>query len=551
MADDDYDLASHPESSPFPENLAKPSTRREEGMVISNRPLVVAEETVETTAVARSEFRRLVAPLIIVAATALSLGHTIRTRSLLEANDISRWCTVWSLLEGHGYVIDECPWQTRTQDQALRPDKLEPPGPDASPLAKLEYQLAPSYWKGDEATLHRYSTKPALLPTLIAGLLYPARAISGVPLDAVRTEARHPVNRQEPDPENPGEVITRTLTPEERGPVEWPAHIYYFKPIIVLFNVVPFFAMLVLFARLLDRHAANDWAWLFSLVAAAFGTYLFAFNATLNNHTIAAYSGFFALYAAIRIVSDGRREWRYFFVAGLFSAFCACNELPAVLFLALLFLILLARAPKKTLLAFLPAALVPSIALLVTQLDAFGQFKPVYGEFFTESYQYEGSYWQTPLEFDYLNDHPEPREVYLFHMTFGHHGVFSLTPIFLFSALGILLNLFGKRRRLSMAAWLTLLLSAAMFTLYALNDKARNYGGSTQGLRWLFWLIPFWLVMLPLGVSGGGRRGWVRGLAWLTLAVSVFSVGFALRTPWSHPWIVDLLERVGAYQLRR
>ena len=500
----------------------------------------------------RNELRRFLAPLLIVAATAMSLGQTLRTPSMLEANDISRWCTVWALLEGHGYVIDECPWQHRTQDQVIRPDKLPEPAADASLLSKLEYRLAPARWKGGEPTYHHYSSKPALLPTLIAGLLYPGRVLSGVPLETVRSEPRNPVNRQEPVEGEPGVFRTRTIPAEERGLVEWPAHIYYFKPIIVLFNVVPFFAMLILYARFLDRHAPNDWAWAFGLAAAGFGTYLFAFNVTLNNHTVAAYSAFFAIYATIRIVADGRRHWGYFLASGFFAAFSAASELPAVLFLVLLFLILLVIAPKKTLLAFLPAALVPSIALLWTQLMAFGQFAPVYLEYKTESYQHEGSYWQTPLEFDYFNDHPEPKGVYIFHMLIGHHGFFSLTPIFLFALVAVLANLFGKRRRLSHVAWLTLILTSSLVYLYGwVSQSARNYGGSTQGLRWFFWLIPFWLVMLPMGVSAGGRHRWVRVLALLALAVSIFSVGFALRTPWSHPWIVELIERLGYYHLER
>jgi hypothetical protein len=90
----------------------------------------------------------------------------------------------------------------------------------------------------------------------------------------------------------------------------------------------------------------------------------------------------------------------------------------------------------------------------------------------------------------------------------------------------------------------------AIVAFYAWNPKARNYGGSTQGLRWLFWLIPFWLFMLPRGVEAGqtsrGARIWQLAL----LAVSVLSVGFALRTPWSHPWILEILERTGLYDLR-
>ncbi len=81
----------------------------------------------------------------------------------------------------------------------------------------------------------------------------------------------------------------------------------------------------------------------------------------------------------------------------------------------------------------MPSAAVPCLAFLATQYVAFGQFRPVYEEFGTKSYEYAGSYWTTPLELDWLNRRPEPVGVYLFHMTFGHHGVFSLTPLVLFA----------------------------------------------------------------------------------------------------------------------
>src|SRR5262249_48906003 len=159
----------------------------------------------------------------------------------------------------------------------------------------------------------------------------------------------------------------------------------------------------------------------------------------------------------------------------------------------------------------------------------------------------------------------------------GHHGVLSLTPIFLFSAWGAIRLLGAGGRFLTIWTWLTLLLIAGLLgyyeydpaawsaggslsayrsvfwsipgllvllgllsalillrrggepmaavawmtsvltvvllAFYTWTPKARNYGGSAQGLRWLFWLIPFWLLLLPKGVEGGmGRRG-VRRLA--------------------------------------
>jgi hypothetical protein len=73
----------------------------------------------------------------------------------------------------------------------------------------------------------------------------------------------------------------------------------------------------------------------------------------------------------------------------------------------------------------------------------------------------------------------------------------------------------------------------------------RNYGGWTSGPRWFFWLTPLWLLaLLPaadrLAASLGGRL-----VAYLCLAVSVFSVSFAAVNPWRHPWLYQLLEYLG------
>jgi hypothetical protein len=488
-------------------------------------------ETTPTPTPARSQTRQFVALLVITTATAQALGLTLKLPTQLGANDISRWCTVWSLLERGTYAIDDCPWQSRTQD------KVEKDAP---------FQVVAA---GKEPVKHFYSSKPPLLPTIIAGILYPIRKATGVPLDRVIKQERSERWVEKAVEGQPGKVEKVLETPRE--PIEWPAYVFYLKPVIVLLNVVPLWVMLVLYARLLDRIAANDWAWFFGLFSAALGTLLIAFDSTLNNHTIAAMSAFFALVPFLRIWDDGVRSAWAFAASGFFAAFCACNELPAALFGVLLFLLLLVRFPRRTILYFAPAAAIPCAAFLATQYLALGQFRPAYEEFGTKSYEYYGSYWTTPLEMDYFNKAPEPYGVYLFHMTLGHHGVFSLTPIFVFAMIGTLRCMFGRGRRLRALAWLTGALTVALLAFYTWNPKARNYGGSTQGLRWLFWLIPFWLILLPPGVEAGEARRWVRWLALLALAVSVFSVGYALRSPWSHPWILDALEHLNLYSIKR
>ncbi len=98
---------------------------------------------------------------------------------------------------------------------------------------------------------------------------------------------------------------------------------------------------------------------------------------------------------------------------------------------------------------------------------------------------------------------------------------------------------------------LVLGLTVAMLAFYTWNPKARNYGGSTQGLRWLFWMIPLWLVVLPTGLEAGkGRRG-ARWAMLGALGLSMVTVGYAIRSPWTNPWISDLLEHLNLYPLVR
>jgi hypothetical protein len=430
-----------------------------------------------------AEVRQCLQLVVIGTATALALGLTLTLPARQGQNDTSRWCTVWSLLERGTYAIDDCPWKTIDKVWGPTHNALRPPG------------RAPAQ--------HFYSSKPPLLATLVAGLIYPWRAALKIPLDRPVLQGRFLMSE------------------------------FYFKPVIVLLNIVPFCLFLVLYARLLDRFAVSDWSWIVSLFAAALGTQLFTFNVTLNNHTIAAYSGFFALYSWLRIWYDGAQGFLLFMSAGFFSAFCACNELPAALFGIMLFGMLMIRAPWQTLLGFVPAAAIPCSAYLLTQYLALGTIVPLPTESGTKYTDfYEGSCWITP---EGLDAKPEPKPVYLFHMLLGGHGVFSLTPILLFPVMAIAQNLIGKQYGLTGLAWLTTVLTVTTVALY--TWRTSNYGGLTQGMRWLFWLFPFWLVFLPQALDLGVEHAWFRTLSLTALLVSIFSVGFGAHKPWSSPWI--------------
>jgi hypothetical protein len=160
-------------------------------------------------------------------------------------------------------------------------------------------------------------------------------------------------------------------------------------------------------------------------------------------------------------------------------------------------------------------------------------------------YDYSGTHWVPSKSLGFDAGEPS-RLVYAFQLLIGHHGVFSLTPIWLLSIWGgILLWRDGNPfvRRVTAAI---LLISLVVFMFYVMRPlRDRNYGGNCCGPRWLFWLIPFWfyLALAPLdrlAIQPGRRQ-----LANLLLLLSVVTSIYAFTNPWQPPWLYTLIESLG------
>jgi hypothetical protein len=277
----------------------------------------------------------------------------------------------------------------------------------------------------------------------------------------------------------------------------------------------------------------------------------------------------FALAPALRAAfgaPEQDRGWRYA-AAGFFASFAACNELPAASFAALLLLLLLVHSPRKTLAFFVPMALLPVAAFFVCNYLALGQFKPAYGELGGPWYEYPGSNFnpRAPAELHRGVDWAREKEAYgtyLFHFFLGHHGLFSLTPVWLLALPGIAAGLRQRpsgelsksgstsaydRFRVDGAhravAALTSLVSIVVIGFYLSPPVPKNYSGWSLSLRWLIWLSPLWLLSLVPVVDWLAKSRIGRGFACLLLAVSVISAVVPAGSPWHHPWIQMILEQ--------
>ncbi|HVX11846.1 MAG TPA: hypothetical protein VHC22_11745 [Pirellulales bacterium] len=419
-----------------------------------------------------------------------------KQRPFLSSNDRSRWATVRSLVELGTYQIDEI---------------VSQPNWDTIDMVKHDDQgrAAPAPDEG-----HLYSSKPPLLATLLAGPYWVIHKLTGATL------AEHPFS------------IGRGL--------------------LMLFNVLPLIIYFFVLARLVERFGTTDWGRAYVMTCAALGTFLTTFAVSINNHLSAAVCAAIALDAALRIWYDGEQRLRWFVVAGFFAAFAVANELPALAFAAAVALGLFYKAPWNTLKAFLPAALLVGAAAEGTTYLAHHSWIPPYAHRKAEDnwYDYQfirngkvrDSYWSHPEARSPIDQGEPDRSIYAFHALVGHHGIFSLTPIWLFSFLGM--GLLCRRRAPDWRALGLLLTSVSLVCIafYLLRPQDdRNYGGMSSGFRWVFWLAPLWLVaMLPMADVLGARR-WSRGLALVLLACSVLSVSYPTWNPWVHPWLLDFL----------
>jgi len=439
-------------------------------------------------------------------------------RPFLSANDRSRLAAARALvepemrIEGAPFAIDrviqEPGWDTI--------DMVQHDGPDGRP--------------------HLYSSKPPLYIVFLAGQYWVIHALTGWTLGA--------------NPFTVGRIL------------------------LVVNNLIPLLIYFAAVAAMIERFGRTDWGRIFAFATAAFGTFLTTFAVTINNHVPAAVCAAVLLWALMRIWIDDRRRSSYFVLAGTVGALLVTFELPALALFGLISLLVLWVAPWRALLVYLPAAVVIGGAFFGTNWMAHQSLKPPYlhrGEednWYDYTYEVRGrtveSYWRNPQHLDRGEGSPA---WYTFNLLLGHHGIFSLTPVWMLSVAGALIWLVGGRsadpsvqqanqppperaavapgaQRLltAMIALVTLVLVAFYLTR---EGQMRNYGGMTSGLRWMFWLAPAWLLLALPALDRMQRNPWLRGLALLLLAASALSVAYPTWNPWSHPWLMNWFIHMG------
>ena len=260
---------------------------------------------------------------------------------------------------------------------------------------------------------------------------------------------------------------------------------------------------------------------------------------TLNNHSVAATLALIGFYYAVRIRRGSTPHPRHWLLSGLCLGFLPTIDVPSGVISAAVFGYLYTFDRKKTLTWFLPALLPGPLTHALLSYLSTGSVIPVYLR--RSLYDYPGSYWNRESGIDALR---EPKHIYGFHVLFGHHGLFSMTPVFAFAVFE-LYRAIRQRLQLKAEAWLVASASAVLVVFYIFYSH--NYGGWCVGMRWFVPIMPLLCIFCAVWLD---RVVLSRLQLWLfaaAFAVSAFHVQDAMDGPFQysvwHNWLENQPNR--------
>jgi hypothetical protein len=347
---------------------------------------------------------------------------------------------------------------------------------------------------------HYISSKPPMLSTLAAGSYWAYRAVTG------------------------------------KGIRKWEGEVVRFVSLSTggLCHVI----FLIFFYRLCVLLLKREVAILIAMGGACFAYLGVAYATAINNHSPAAALGVCGLYLACAIRHGTERKMWHWPAVGFVLGLLPTIDLTSLALSGAIGLYLLAHDWKKTLLWALPAALPPLLVHLALSYHISGSLRPFYLN--SEIKQFKGFHFRNPGDIDGLR---EPKHIYAFNVLLGHHGLFSMTPLYVFGLWELLRSLW---RRVHLRESLLSLAALSAFLIFYIF-RTRNYGGWCVGMRWLVPVMPLLLLYFGLWIDRVRLTRWSWSAVLAALLVSGFHVQDGLTSPFQfsiwHNWLEDAPNR--------
>ncbi len=270
---------------------------------------------------------------------------------------------------------------------------------------------------------------------------------------------------------------------------------------LVLFLIaLPSALAAVVFYKLLKYAEIHEFYRYVLVFAFIFGTLMFSFSSVLNNHTVAAacvLAGFYFFFCA-----RFDQSWRSAVASGFFFSLATTIEPQSGVWFVLFPGLFLIRRKYKLCLLYALGALLPLIFHFPLQYQITGNMLPAQFQS-NEVLIWEGSPW--PEVFVRISKYTWWEKVW--DTTFGAWGLFTYTPIFLFSFWGLFAELKRRKNKFWWEALVTLL-GIVFFIFYYYSHLVKDYGGPGWGFRWYIHFIPLLFFFTANLFVGRDRLTW-------------------------------------------
>jgi hypothetical protein len=255
-------------------------------------------------------------------------------------------------------------------------------------------------------------------------------------------------------------------------------------------QVLPFLLMLWCAFWLVRRFSDDVRVHSLFLLVMSAGSLAMGYSVTLNNHLPAAVCLFLSFVVFVRIRLGEWGEWWACVLFGFLGSLGATFDLPGGIFPALFCGLLLFSPQRKKLGWVLLGAMLPLGTMLGMNFVISGSPRPFYLQ--GALYRYEGSYWVelgTRAAANQLRK--DSKGIYVFHSLLGHHGLFSLTPLFFLVPFGLWK---AFKQRWEMRHELAAIVLGSLVIMAFIFVRTSNYGGICVGMRWFVVFMPLLMV---------------------------------------------------------
>jgi hypothetical protein len=282
-------------------------------------------------------------------------------------------------------------------------------------------------------------------------------------------------------------------------------------------------------------------------LAIGYGTLLFSYAVTFNNHSVAA--GLIAGGFAVVHATDGRATGavRRAAAAGLLAGLAATIDVPAGATATVALAVWLACSGAVRMSGVcLAAAAGPALLHALLQWHITGS--PLPAEMMPELFAYPGSYWLTPKGEWH---EPGPRWRWAIEFSFGPQGWITVTPLFVLSLWGMWSALRHGDGRLRATAAATLAVLVVLLAYYTWGVRRTDFAGQSFGTRHLVPVAPLLGYFAAVAWSRV-RNAYGQLVYGALLGIGVLYAYAGMRDPWSrierrHDATIQLLRPLTLY----